>query len=1245
MRFLPALLALLLAAATASADVGSYYPGQSSGSGIRGSGTYAQMTALTASPGDLWYLTDDNNTGSACDVGGGSTKLLCVYNGSGWVGAGTAASGLTNPLTSNMDVGSFDITSGTNQDVDIDPNGTGAIDLIGPVSIGGTVDMNGNDFSELDEVGTRIRYVSTEAEFEAALTAFGDGVGVVGQTAGTIYLEGGVIDITDGVTLCGTTAGTDGRNGLRIFGTGGGPSGNSINYSNAGTILRWVGTNGGDMLSIGSCNGLEIAGVVLDGRSCVDGYSSGGPPQTSGAPDGKCDSDGVTLVTQAANALQILNMSGAPAKIHMHDSTIYGFSDYAIKGNTSGQWDESTFSNMMIYDTDGVVHVQDDQSTGLYFGPNIIATQPRTGAANPAFRIEYGDAAIVSSYIGFNANGQTGIMIDATAAGALLADLKMESGTYTGITFIDADDAPTNGEMTWLDILRNQFRFGTSGQVAIDVAARGRVSIEGNTADQQNGTLDLTAPSITIDRDSGFAGNRTWLSYKGNTIQQAQTSYLHMPRPWIPTIGSGVYSSLDAIASATLPNTAEVDCIDGQMGVDIDDGSLKTCENDAWIDPPNLGAADEVSIDTTPVTAAAGIDFQGSEGILIDTTGGGDPLVAVLGFEYAGTPTLAERCVFADTGTGSGGFNCEGPTANSKEFKLTFPTYTDTGATDVEDFIVTSDLATHDANNELAMLISNCTLENDGTPIPDSCIGDGTDNTTAGTIANDPIWDVAGDLAYASGADTGARLPLGLEGQVLKVVSGALAWGTDSTGGTPSFDAIASGTNTTAAMTMGSGSTLVFNTVAGGSAGMTGTVTLAGDPALAANSIVPSTTGLLFEGTAADASEGLLVPTNPTADRTWTLPDVSGTVVTTGDTGSVTSTMVINGTIVDADVANNGMSPDKAVGDATDDTFLDVAAGGSGAGTFTADGALYGNGTGDFQVTAAHTANGSLLIGDGAGAPTVATLTGTANEITVTNGAGSITLDIPNSPVFTTPNIGAATGTSLTLSAATTPVLELDDDVASDTAVESRINGDATADDNGRIRLQVEENADGTYYTAIDVQSTAGAVTTQLGGNGGANHIKIAEGGILTGEGTATIEADALAGNIDIGTGTIRGSVPVTVTTGTTHSPACTEVRGGAHLYTSTSAVTVTLPSIATCGQGASACFYDMDGTANLIIDPGDISTGDQIRLDGALDPTKGDSIDPNTAAAGNFVCVLARDNGTSDEWIVLGKAGDWAAN
>jgi hypothetical protein len=48
----------------------------------------------------------------------------------------------------------------------------------------------------------------------------------------------------------------------------------------------------------------------------------------------------------------------------------------------------------------------------------------------------------------------------------------------------------------------------------------------------------------------------------------------------------------------------------------------------------------------------------------------------------------------------------------------------------------------------------------------------------------------------------------------------------------------------------------------------------------------------VFEGATADAFETTVAVVDPTADRTITLPNVTGTVITTGDTGTVTNTML-----------------------------------------------------------------------------------------------------------------------------------------------------------------------------------------------------------------------------------------------------------------------------------------------------------------------------------------------------------------
>ena len=71
------------------------------------------------------------------------------------------------------------------------------------------------------------------------------------------------------------------------------------------------------------------------------------------------------------------------------------------------------------------------------------------------------------------------------------------------------------------------------------------------------------------------------------------------------------------------------------------------------------------------------------------------------------------------------------------------------------------------------------------------------------------------------------------------------------------------------------------------------------------------TGNLVFEGATDDGNETTLAITDPTGDRTLTVPVITGTIVTTGDTGTVTSAMINNGTIVAGDLASNSVTTAK----------------------------------------------------------------------------------------------------------------------------------------------------------------------------------------------------------------------------------------------------------------------------------------------------------------------------------------------
>jgi len=72
---------------------------------------------------------------------------------------------------------------------------------------------------------------------------------------------------------------------------------------------------------------------------------------------------------------------------------------------------------------------------------------------------------------------------------------------------------------------------------------------------------------------------------------------------------------------------------------------------------------------------------------------------------------------------------------------------------------------------------------------------------------------------------------------------------------------------------------------------------------------------IFFEGSTADAFETALTVVNPTADRTITIPNITGTLITTGDTGTVSNTMLA-GSITGGKLLDDAITEAKIADDA-----------------------------------------------------------------------------------------------------------------------------------------------------------------------------------------------------------------------------------------------------------------------------------------------------------------------------------------
>ena len=73
----------------------------------------------------------------------------------------------------------------------------------------------------------------------------------------------------------------------------------------------------------------------------------------------------------------------------------------------------------------------------------------------------------------------------------------------------------------------------------------------------------------------------------------------------------------------------------------------------------------------------------------------------------------------------------------------------------------------------------------------------------------------------------------------------------------------------------------------------------------------PTEAGIVFEGSSQDDHEILIKAVEPTADRTITVPNETGTIVTTGSSAVVTGTMIAADTVAEANMANDAIGQDQ----------------------------------------------------------------------------------------------------------------------------------------------------------------------------------------------------------------------------------------------------------------------------------------------------------------------------------------------
>jgi len=323
---------------------------------------------------------------------------------------------------------------------------------------------------------------------------------------------------------------------------------------------------------------------------------------------------------------------------------------------------------------------------------------------------------------------------------------------------------------------------------------------------------------------------------------------------------------------------------------------------------------------------------------------------------------------------------------------------------------------------------------------------------------------------------------------------------------------------------------------------------------------------ITFEGATANAYETTLAVTDPTADRTITLPNVTGTVITTGnlsditDIGVFTSTIVMEGSTADAHELT------LSAGDPTADrtiTFPDA----TGTVALVENlGASLGSylDTGDLSVTVAElNGSGNLLVPsasiilEGTGADDASETT-----LTVTNPTADRTITFPDATgtVALAGNVaalagatftGAVSGTDLTLSGNLT------------------VNGTTTNINSTSLVVEDKNVVLGDTATPTDVSADGGGITLKGTTDKTLNWVDATDAwtssedfNLLTGKAYEINGTSVLSGST-LGSGVTASSLTSvgTITSGTWTGTAIAIANGGTGQTTAMTAATALLPT------------------------------------------------------------------------------------